>query len=168
MDPPEDYYTAIAIATEVAGEGHTAEMDSHTLLYLLEIYKTTKVSGPNSPYACAIWPGIQISRTILSLLDNKGLEFTFFNDKRESEDNILHFYERNPAGRGLDFDDYPENKSDFVRYADELRCLDPVVDTKNTPLPPLEYLAEAVNVLLHVGLQQHKEPRKELEKLIQA
>jgi len=34
----------------------------------------------------------------------------FFNDKRESEDHILHFYERNPAGRGLDFDDYPENQ----------------------------------------------------------
>ncbi len=58
-----------------------------------------------------------------------------------------------PAGRGLDFDDYPENKSDFVRYAVELRCLNPVVDTKKTPLPPVEDLAEAVNVLLRVGLQ---------------
>ena len=64
----------------------------------------------------------------------------------------MNFYERNPAGRGLDFDDYPENKSDFVRYVVELRCLNPVVDIKKTPLPPLEDLAEAVNVLLHVGL----------------
>jgi hypothetical protein len=64
----------------------------------------------------------------------------------------LHFYEHNPAGRGLDFDDYPEDLSDFVRYAAELRCLNPVVDTKKTPLPPLEDLAEAVTVLIHVGL----------------
>jgi len=75
------------------------------------------------------------------LLDIKGLQFIFFNDKRESENHILYFYERNPVGRGLDFDDYPENKSDFVRYALELRCLNPAVDTKKTPLPPLEDLA---------------------------
>ena len=75
------------------------------------------------------------------MLDNKDLQFTFFNDKREGEDQILNFYERNTAGRGLDFDDYPENKFDFVMYAAELRCLNPVVDTKKTPLPPLEDLA---------------------------
>ena len=96
------------------------------------------------------------------MLDNKGLQFTFFKDKRKSEDHIMYFYKRSPAGRGLDFDDYPENQSDSDRYAFELRCLNPVVDTKKTPLPPLEDLAEAVNVLLYVGLQPHKEPRKEL------
>ena len=105
-------------------------MDPHTLLYLLEILRITKVGGPNSPYACAEWPGIQIPQAILALLDNKGLRITFFNDKRDREDHILHFYERNPAGRGLDFDDYPETKSDFVRYVVELRCLNPVFDTK--------------------------------------
>jgi hypothetical protein len=49
-------------------------------------------------------------------LDNKALQLTCFNDKREGEDHTMHFYERNPAGRALDFDDYPEDKSDFVRY----------------------------------------------------
>jgi hypothetical protein len=29
---------------------------------------------------------------------------TLFNDKREMEDHRLLFYERNLAGRGLDFD----------------------------------------------------------------
>jgi hypothetical protein len=110
-------------------------MDSHTLLYLLELYKITKIGGPNSPYACAEWPGIQIPQALLNLLDSKGLQFTFLNYKRKSEDHILHFYERNPEGRGLDFDDYPENKSDFVMYAVELRCLNPVVDIKKNPAP---------------------------------
>ena len=104
----------------------------------------------------------------MTLPDSKGLQITFFNDKRESEDHILHFYERNPAGRGLDFDECMETKSDFVMYGVKFRCLDPVVDNKKTPLPPLEDLAEAVSVLLHVGLQPHKEPRKELDKLLQA
>jgi hypothetical protein len=52
----------------------------------------------------------------------------------------------------VDFDDYPENKPEFVRYEVELRCLNHVVDTKKTPLPPLEDLVEAVTVLLQVGL----------------
>jgi len=77
MDPPEDYYTATTIATEAAGKGHAAEMDSHTLLYLLEFYRITKIGGSNSSYACADWPGIQIPQAILILLDNKGLQFTF-------------------------------------------------------------------------------------------
>ncbi len=78
-------------------------------------------------------------------------------------------YERNLAGRGLDFDDFPEAKTDFIRYAMELRCLNPVVDTKmKTPLPPLEDVAEGVAVLLKAGLQHNKEPRKDFEKILQA
>jgi len=104
----------------------------------------------------------------MSLMDNKGLHFTFFNDKREGEDHTLLFYERNPTGRGLDFDGYSEDKPDFVRYALELRCLNPVVDTKNTPLPSLKDLSEAVTVLIQVGLQHNKEVRKELENILKA
>ena len=55
---------------------------------------------------------------------------TFYNDKRESAEHTLHFYERNPSGRGLDFDDRPEDKIDFARYAAELRCLNPMMDKK--------------------------------------
>ena len=91
-----------------------------------------------------------------------------FNNKRVGEDYTLLFCERIQAGRGLDFDDFPEAKPDFVRYAVELRCLNPVVDTKKTPLPSIEDLAEAVTVLLQTGLQHNKEPRKELEKILLA
>ena len=93
---------------------------------------------------------------------------TFYNDKREAEEHTLHFYERNPAGRGLDFDDHPDDKTDFVRYAVELRCLNPMMDTKKSPLPPLEDISEAVGALIAVGLKPDKEPRKELEKLLQS
>ena len=86
------------------------------------------------------------------MLDNKGLQFTFYNDKREGAARTLLFYERNAAGRGLDFDDFPEDKPNFIRHAVELRCLKPVVNTKKTPLPPLEDLVEAVTVLSKAGL----------------
>ncbi len=99
-------------------------------------------------------------------MDRKRLQFTFFNDMRVAEDYSLFFYERNPAGRGLDFDDFPEIKPDLIRYAVELRCRNPVTYTKTTPPPLLEDLAEAVTVLLHTGLQHNKEPRKDLEKIL--
>ena len=100
------------------------------------------------------------------MLDRKGLQFTFLNDKREETDHTLLFYERNPAGRGIDFDDFPKDKPDFIKYAVELRCLNPVVDTKKSPLPPLEDLGEGVTVLLKAGLHHNKDPRKELKKIL--
>ena len=47
----------------------------------------------------------------------------------------------------MDFDD-----ALFVRYAVEFRCLNPVADTKISPLPPLEELAEAITTLTVVGI----------------
>ena len=166
VEVPEDYYTIISNATEAAGEGHIALMAIYDLLYLFEYYKIAKIGGANSPYACAEWPGIQIPQTILSLLNNKGLQFTFYNDKREASVHALLLYERNTTGRGLDFDDFPEDKPEFIRYASEFRCLNPVVDTKKTPVPPLEDLAEAVTILPKAGHQHNKDPRKELEKIL--
>ncbi len=100
-------------------------------------------------------------------LEEKGLRFTFSNDKRVDEEHTIHFYERNSMGRGLEFDDHPEAKSYFVRFAVKLRCLNPIVDTKKNPLPPLEELAEAVYTLLTIGLKPNKEPRRELGKILQ-
>ena len=63
----------------------------------------------------------------------------------------------------MDFDDHPNDKTDFVRYAVELHCLNPIMDTKKSPLTPLEDLAEAMEALIAAGLKPDKEPRKELE-----
>ena len=76
----------------------------------------------------------------------------------------ITLYERNPARRGLDFDHHSDAKTDFARYAVELPCLNPIVDTKKSPLPPLLDLAEIVEALLTVGLKIDKEPRREIKK----
>jgi hypothetical protein len=123
----------------------------------MEFYKIVKIGGINNPFASMEWPGIQIPEAILSLLDTKGITYHFLDDKGAWEESALWFYERNPARRGLDFDDIPEDKPDFVRYAVEFRCLNPLMDIKQSPLPPLEELAEAVTTLTAVGLQPHKE-----------
>ncbi len=101
------------------------------------------------------------------MLEEKSLGFTFYNDKREVEEHTLYFYERNPTERGLGFDDHPDDKTDFVKYAVELRCLNPIVDTKKSPLPPLENLAKAVEALMVLGLKPDKEPRRKPKKLLQ-
>jgi hypothetical protein len=101
------------------------------------------------------------------MLEEKGLRLTLYNERREADEHTLYLYERNPVGRGLNFDDHPDDKIDFVRYAVELRCLNPIVDTKRSPLPPLEDFAEAMEALIAVGLKPDKKPRKEIEKLLQ-
>jgi len=164
---PEDFYRTISKATVVARASITAELDAMHFLYQFEFYKIVKIGGTHNPYACIEWLGIQITQAILSLLKEKSFKFTLYNDKREAEEHTLHFYERNPSSRGLEFDNHPDDKTCFVRYAVELRCLNPIVDTKRRPLPPLEDLAEAIYSLLAVGLQPNKEPRQELEKSVQ-
>ena len=72
------------------------DLDALHTLYLFEFYKIVKIGDINSPYACIEWPGIQIPQTILSVLEEKGLRLTFYNDKRETEEHTLNFYERNP------------------------------------------------------------------------
>ena len=94
------------------------------------------------------WPGIQIPRAIINLLNTKDLLVDFIGDNGGTEQHYIQFYERNPAGRGLDFDDALDDKSDFVRYTVELRCQNLITDTRKTPLPPLEELAEVTEILL--------------------
>jgi hypothetical protein len=133
----------------------------------LNITKSPRSEESTTPTPARSGQEFRFLKAILSLLDNKGLKFTFYNDKKVAEDHSLFFYERNLAGRGLDFDDFPEIKPNFVRYAVGLRRLNPMRDTKKTPLPPLEDLADAVTVLLQTRLQHNKEPRKDFEKLLQ-
>ena len=113
------------------------------------------------------WPGIQIPQAIINLLDTKDLLVDFFDDNGGTEQHTIQFYERNPAGKGLDFDNAPEDKPDFVRYAVELRCLNPITNTKKTPLPPLEDLAAATETLLAAGLEPEKAPRKDFLNILQ-
>jgi len=44
------------------------------------------------------------------LLDEKGLRLTFYNNRRVEEEHTLHFNERNPTRRGMDFNDHPDDK----------------------------------------------------------
>ena len=49
------------------------------------------------------WPGIQIPHAISTMLNEIGLRFNFITHTGSYEEGDLYFYDRNPAGRGLDF-----------------------------------------------------------------
>jgi hypothetical protein len=71
------------------------------------------------------YQGIQILQVIIALLDHKGLIYFFISDEEAWEDHTLHFYERNPTRRGLDFSETHEARHDFLSYAVELHCINP-------------------------------------------
>ena len=86
---PEDYYSAIAEASESTRDRHSIELEPHLLLYLMEFYKIVKIGGINNPFASMEWPGIQIPQSILSYLDIKGITYHFLDDKGAWEESIL-------------------------------------------------------------------------------
>ena len=137
LDVPDDFYTALSDAVEAASDRHYVVLSPQHQLYFFEYYKISKVGGANIPYACMHWPGIQIPQSIINLLDAKDPLVNFIDDDGNPEQHLIQFHERNLAGRGLDLDDAPDDKPDFARYVVELRCQNPITDTKKTPLPPL-------------------------------
>jgi len=161
---PEDFYSALNDASDNAGDQDTVELDAITHLYLFEFSRITKTGGINSPFVTMEWPGIQIPQAILSNLSEKLLKIELITNYGDIEEHTVTFYERNPAGRGLDFTDNPDSKDDFLRYAVELQCLNPIADTRKTPLPPLEELAEGTTALIKAGLKHGALTRQDLDK----
>jgi len=163
---PNDFYTVISDAIDHAGDATNLKLQSPELLYLFEFYKISKIGGTISPYVNIEWLGIQIPTAITSLLEDTGLNFPFINDNNEWEQHDVHFYERNPTGRGLDFTDTEDIKSDFLRYVVEYHCQNPIADIKKHPLPPLEELVEGASLQLMAELHNGREPRKDLDRAL--
>jgi len=52
-----------------------------------------------------------------------GISIALLNNVAEYQHAPIFLYERNPAGRGLDFNDFPEQKANFLKYAVQLNCI---------------------------------------------
>ncbi len=88
-----------------------------SLLYILEYFKIYKVGDPTGPYACMEWPGIQIPQAMLTFLEDISLLYPFYQEEGYTYNSNTYFYDRNPAGKELDFDSDPDQKEHFMRYA---------------------------------------------------
>ena len=61
--------------------------------------------------------GIQIPQALLTLLDDIPLLCPFYQEDEYIYTRNLYFYDRNRAGKELDFDSNPDEKEPFLRYA---------------------------------------------------
>lgn len=147
---PENFVDIIATAISESATTNTniIELKNNNLLCLVEFSRIYKGGGVSNPYANMEWPGIQIPQAISAMLTETGLKFTFAIDVGCYEEGALYFYDRNQAGRGLDFAENPEQEEDFLRYAVELYCLKLVHVIAQTPLPQLEEIARGTVKLL--------------------
>ncbi len=90
-------------------------------------------------------------------MQDMGINITVLNNGGEYQDAPIFFYARNLYGRGLDFNDFPEQKAEFLRYAIHLNCINPIRDITKGPLPLLKEIARGVSIHLRdVGKKAHK------------
>jgi len=88
-----------------------------SLLYILEYSIIYKVGDPTGPYSCMEWPGIQIPQALLTKLDDRPLLCPFSQEEGYTYTSNIYFYDRNLAGKELDFDSNPNQKEPFMKYA---------------------------------------------------
>jgi len=166
---PEDFVDTIAITiAELPAEKNRITLKNTYLLYLMECNMIYNVGGISSPYASMEWPGIQIPQAISTMIRETRLSFPIVTDIGCYEEGILYFYERNPARRGLDFAENPEQEEDYLRYAVEMHCLNLIQDIAQCPLPQFKEIARGTEILLDAFLQPRTHQRKDLEATLRA
>jgi len=79
-----------------------------------------------------------------------------------------YFFERNLAGRGLDFDEFLEHKADFLRYAIQLNCINHVRDITKFRLPLLVEIARGASIQLQDVVVKGTQSRKDLDNALKA
>ena len=128
--------------TEADSQGNpNVTISPPDLRYLMEFSKIYKVGGIGSPYASIEWSGVQIPQALSAILKDRGLNIFLFNNDGALDTAPAYFFEQNLAGRGLDFDEFPDTKADFLRYAVQLDCINPVRGIIKCPLPSMEEIA---------------------------
>jgi hypothetical protein len=138
---PSDLIGDISLAITQA-DSHNIEyvlLPRPSLLYILEYSKIHKVGDPTGPYACMEWPGIQIPKALLTLLDNIPLLCPFSQEEGYTYISNIYFYDRNPAGKELDFGSNPEQKELFLRYAVSFQLYNRTEDLCSPAYPFLPY-----------------------------
>jgi hypothetical protein len=133
------------------------------LLYLFESSRIYKVGIIASPYASIEWPCVQTPQALSAILQDRGINISLLNNEGEHQHAPIYFYERNPTGRGLDFNDFPEKKADFLRYAVQLNCINPIRDITKSPLPSLEEIARGISIHLRDVIKPGSQSKWDLD-----
>ncbi len=99
-------------------------------------------------------------------MQNRGIKIILVNNDGYLKESTIYFNDRNPARRGLDFDELPTQKVDFLRYAVQYNCINPIRDIPTSPLPPLEEIAHGMYIQLQDVIQKGTQSRRHLDAAI--
>jgi hypothetical protein len=53
---------------------------------------------------------VQIPQATTEIIQNKGIKLSLINNDGEYQDTTIYFYDKNPVGRGLEFDEIRRKK----------------------------------------------------------
>jgi hypothetical protein len=109
---------------------------------------------------------VQIPKALPLILQHRGIQIALINNDGYFHEATIYFYDKNPTGRGLDFDEFPSQKADFLKYAVQINCVNPIRDITKCPLPPLEEIAQGIHIQLHDVIQKGTLSRKDLDAAI--
>jgi hypothetical protein len=139
-----------------------------SLMCILEYSRTYKVGDPTGPYAYMEWPGIQIPKALLTLLDDIPLLCPFSQEEGYTYINNLYFYDRNLASKELDFDSNLEQKEPFLRYAVSFQLQKKTEDMSRLSLPTLSDISHGIAMEMNQLHRYHTPARKALDKLLRS
>ena len=106
---------------------------------------------------------MQTPHALTAILQDREVNIPLLNNERENQHAPIYFYERNPTGRGLDFNDFPEQKADFLRYAVQLNNIKPIRDITKSPLPTLEEIVRGISIQLRDVIKLGSQSRRDLD-----
>jgi len=106
---------------------------------------------------------VQTPQALTAILQDRGTNIALLNIDGEYQHAPIYFYDRNPAGMSLDFNNFPEQKADFMRYAVQLNCINPTRDVTNNLLPPLEEIVRDVSIYLQNVVKTRTQSRCDLD-----
>ena len=106
---------------------------------------------------------MQIPRAITTILQNRGIKLPLVNNDEEYQDTTVYFYDRNPAGRGIELNEFQSQKADFLRYAIHFNCINPIRYIRKCPLPPLKEIALGISIQIQNVIIKGSQSRRDLD-----
>ena len=137
------------------------------LITVLEYSRIYKVGGVTFPCACMEWPGIQIPHALIILREDRFLLCPFSDVDGNANNNEIHFYDRNPAGKGLDFDACPDDEEPFLRYSVSFHLQDKAEYLSRLARPAdLKDISRDLDIEMLWLYNAHTPTRKGIERLL--
>ena len=101
-------------------------------------------------------------------MDDRPILWPFSQEEGYTYTSNVYFYERNPAGKELDFDSNPEQKEPFMRYAVSFQLQNRKEDLSRLSLPNVSDIAHGVVLEMNQLHRFHTPARKALDTLLRS